>query len=110
MVVVRGVAYSGGSDCNIAEVQISSDKGQNWQVARCLFEEITTDDSSRMRGWVRFEADLKLPWAHQLGCGGALSELWCRALGERGEVQPERSEAHGGYLYNGYHKVPIVRR
>merc|ERR1712151_1221365 len=107
---VRGVAYSGGTDRVISRVEISVDRGQNWQPARLLLSELMTDDSSKVRGWVRWEVLTNLWQAHEVGCGGPLDEVWCRAFDDEGNVQPERSDAHGGYLYNGYHKVPIVRR
>ena len=40
--------------------------------------------------------------------GKAGTEVWCRAFSGGGEKgQPEVSEARGGYLYNGWHKVRV---
>jgi len=111
VVRVAGVAYGGGTGEEIAIVQVSSDRGQTWHEARCFVQEVSRGDvAGAYRGWVRWEAEMPLARAQGLGCGGPLQELWCRASSSSGGWQPERSAQHGGYLYNGYHKVPIVRR
>jgi len=110
--VVRavGVAFSGGTGEEVVQVQVSADKGQTWQQARCRFDEVFSGDGAgSYRGWLRWEASVPLAPAQGLGCGGPLQELWCRVAGASGSLQPERSEQRGGYLYNGYHKVPIIR-
>lgn len=109
-VAIHGVAYPGGTGRSIARVEVTANRGAKWHQARCRFEELPKDDSSQPRGWVRFDVEIPLSQAHELGCGGPLTEFWCRAFDDAGNVQPPRSEPHGGYLYNGYHKVPIVRR
>jgi len=112
---VQGVAYGGGTGHSIAGVELSVDHGLTWQTARCLFEEVPVDDSSTPWGWIRFEATIQLPPAGSgpsgtaPRCGAPLTEIWCRAQDETGSVQPAVSDAHGGYLYNGYHRVPVVR-
>eukprot|EP00927_Polykrikos_kofoidii_P019518 TRINITY_DN19131_c0_g1_i1.p1 TRINITY_DN19131_c0_g1~~TRINITY_DN19131_c0_g1_i1.p1 ORF type:complete len:596 (-),score=57.83 TRINITY_DN19131_c0_g1_i1:54-1841(-) len=113
---VKGVAYPGGTQRRITKVEVSADRGQNWQIARCLFSELPVDDAEGApKSWVRFETSVKLPavGTGAMGsgrCAGApLTEIWCRAYDDDGNVQPARGEAHGGYQYNGYHRVPIVR-
>jgi len=108
-VPVQGVAYAGGTGHRISRVDLSADRGKSWQAAECHAEEVPADDSSRPRGWVRFSADLVLPRGGASGHGGPLLEIWCRAHNDGGDVQPEVSDATGGYFYNGYHRVPLVR-
>merc|ERR550537_1144887 len=83
-VPIRGVAYPGGTDQTIGAVEVSSDRGQTWQPAKCLFEEVAKDDSSKPRGWVRFEAKMHLPRLWCSRSGGPLPEIWCRASDELG--------------------------
>merc|ERR1712217_935977 len=115
---VRGVAYNGGTCSDIARVEVSANRGQSWQEAKCLFEDfkdtaLVGKKNSKLqpkclhRGWIRFETEISLDQGHQLGCGSPLAEIWCRAFNEKGEGQPERGDAHGGYIFNGYHKVPL---
>lgn len=113
-IAVRGVAYTGRQHRCVTSVEVSSDRGQTWQPAKCL-NEAPRDDSSRPHGWVRFEAEAELPppgtgpYHDAPGSGGPLTEIWCRAWDDAGSVQPPVGKAHGGYLYDGYHRVPIVR-
>ena len=115
-VEVRGVAYAGGGPHAIQAVELSADKGQTWQPATCLFAEIPQDDrQGPCRGWVRFESVVRLPPSGSgvrgsgKVSGAPLTELWCRARDVSGHVQPERSGPNDGYIYNGYHRVPLVR-
>lgn len=121
VLAVRGVAYRGGAESAVASVEVSADHGHTWQQARLLSEELAPSDAAPREGsaegakggnhgWVRFEAQLLLPVAQLPGCGGPLTEIWCRATTASGERQPERSQPSKGYAYNGYHKVPVVRR
>jgi len=112
-VQLSGVAYGGGTGSPIASVEVSADRGKSWQPARCLFEEASSRGNVSKFGWVRFEARVELEaegvGSVAAGHGGPLTELWCRASNEAGEQQPDVSGSHGGYFYNGYHRVPIVR-
>ncbi|CAE7403527.1 unnamed protein product [Symbiodinium natans] len=100
----------------ICAVEVSADRGRSWQSATCRFAEIPDDDrQGPCRSWVRFECVVQLPPC----CSGVrdsgktaaapLTEIWCRAIDEAGNVQPRFSEPHGGYMYSGYHQVPLVR-
>lgn len=110
-VCIAGVAYGGGTGEEVTSVQVSADRGQTWQDARCLVGEVDRGDAvGPYRGWVRWEVEVPLSRAQGLGCGAPLQELWCRSFSSSGGSQPECSAQHGGYLFNGYHKVPIVRR
>jgi len=110
---IQGVAYSGGNSSGISAVEVSADRGQTWHRSKCRFDQVPKDISSK-RGWIPFEAQIRFPEAGAgsgaLGSGNPLMEIWCRAHCENGECQPEVSAAHGGYFYNGYHKVPVIRR
>lgn len=113
---VRGVAYPGGTLRRIARVDISADRGQSWHEARCHFSDLPRDDSrGPSKSWVRFEATVELPpqgsGTRGSGriAGAPLTEIWCRAHDDQGNVQPPISPAYGGYRFNGYHRVPIVR-
>ncbi|CAE8697430.1 unnamed protein product, partial [Polarella glacialis] len=108
-IAVQGVAYPGGTGSSISQVEVSADRGKSWQTARCRFDQLPTDVSAR-HAWVLFEAHVELPPAAAAGCGLPLEELWVRARCANGEEQPEVSRAHGGYFYNGYHKVPLIRQ
>ena len=65
--VVKGVAYSGGSGNAIAKVEVSTDEGESWQPAEIHSEEIVQDGSRKKFGWVRWTAT-----ASTLGRGTAL--------------------------------------
>eukprot|EP00931_Biecheleriopsis_adriatica_P119103 TRINITY_DN94375_c0_g1_i1.p1 TRINITY_DN94375_c0_g1~~TRINITY_DN94375_c0_g1_i1.p1 ORF type:complete len:286 (-),score=41.93 TRINITY_DN94375_c0_g1_i1:38-871(-) len=113
---VQGVAYPGGTQRRITKVELSTDRGQTWQEARCLFSELPRDDSKGPpKSWIRFEATVSLPPAGTgamgsgRSAGAPLTEVWCRAFDDTGKVQPQTSPPHGGYKFNGYHRVPIVR-
>ncbi|CAE7834535.1 shop [Symbiodinium sp. CCMP2592] len=115
-VAVKGVAYAGGGQHPIQSVELSADRGQSWQAATCRFEEVPDDDcQGPSRSWVRFESVVELPpsrsGARGSGktSGAPLTELWCRAIDKAGNIQPESSLPQGGYMYNGYHRVPLVR-
>eukprot|EP00439_Symbiodinium_sp_Y106_P078541 s258_g17.t1 len=115
-VAVKGVAYAGGGQHPIQSVELSADRGQSWQTATCHFEEVPDDDcQGPSRSWVRFESVVELPpsgsGARGSGktSGAPLTELWCRAIDKAGNIQPESSLPQGGYMYNGYHRVPLVR-
>lgn len=113
---VRGVAYPGGTLRRITRVDVSADRGQSWQEARCHFSDLSRDDSrGPSKSWVRFEITVELPpqgsGVRGSGriAGAPLTEIWCRAHDDHGNVQPPLCPAYGGYRFNGYHRVPIVR-
>jgi sulfite oxidase len=99
---VKGIAYSGASGEEIDAVEVSGDRGRSWhptEIQHADGEE--PDDSSKHWHWVR--------WCGTLEADGRDSqEVWCRAFTKLGSTQPEVSPQCGGYLYNGWHKVPVA--
>merc|ERR1712232_480812 len=55
-VIVRGVAFSGGSGNSINTVEVSLDGGKSWANAALAHDEIPNDGSSKSHGWVRWSA------------------------------------------------------
>ena len=101
--VVKGVAYSGGSGNAIAKVEVSTDEGESWQPAEIHSEEIVQDGSRKKFGWVRWTAT-----ASTLGRGTALDgkiKVCCRATDAEGTTQIKVAPKQRGYLYNGWHSV-----
>jgi len=112
-VEVSGVAYSGGIGSCISSVEVSTDRGKTWQPAVCHFDEASRHDPCMLHSWVKFRATAQLlpaVGAYMAAVNsGPLQEIWCRASTATGETQLEVGAAHGGYFYNGYHKVSLVR-
>ena len=104
---VLGVAYSGGSGKQVANVDISVDNGMTWETSNLLTNEIQSDDSSSFFGWVRFQASVAIPPTYTSTNLDNSSTILCRATDEDGMVQPKTSPKERGYLYNGWHKVDI---
>jgi sulfite oxidase len=102
--LLSGVAYSGFSGDSIAKVEVSTDQGLSWNEAKVTdsLKQFQEDDSSKEKGnfhWVK--------WELTTGYKDA-KEVWVRAFSSGGEIQPAEPKPNPGYLFNGYHKVPIV--
>mmetsp|Transcript_20304 Transcript_20304/g.37691 ORF Transcript_20304/g.37691 Transcript_20304/m.37691 type:complete len:562 (+) Transcript_20304:44-1729(+) len=116
-VSVQGVAFSGGENTSIREVEVSADGGKSWTRARLLTEERarhepTPSASVGDHSWIRFVAEV--PVAVDMrstkigGCEHRLT-LYSRAIDSLGKVQPEASP--GGqrtYLYGGWGAVSLT--
>ena len=91
---VRGYALAPGEpDRTIDRVELSSDGGATWTAA-----EFTTP--ARPFCWRLWQAKLPVTLDTR--------ELIVRAIDSKGGVQPERAEWNAlGYLYNGWHRVPV---
>ena len=102
--LLSGVAYSGFSGDSIAKVQVSTDQGLSWNDAKLTdsLKQFQEKDSSVKKGqyhWVKWELDT---------CYKDTKEVWVRAFSSGGETQPAEPKPNPGYLFNGYHKVPVV--
>jgi len=102
---VEGVAYTGGLGTKIDRVDLSADNGATWTSAELLWNEIEYDDSSSNYAWVRFTGDISVDVRSR---SSKDITLCCRATDSEGRTQPEVSQKHRGYLYNGWHKVDVV--
>jgi sulfite oxidase len=102
--LLSGVAYSGFSGDTIAKVQVSADQGNSWNDAKIvdLLNIHKKANTTKVEGsfhWVR--------WELTANCKDS-KEVWVRAFASGGEMQPEAPKENPGYLFNGYHKVPVV--
>jgi sulfite oxidase len=94
-VAVSGYAVPpGGAGSKVASVQVSGDGGATWTAA-----ELTGPDAPFT--WRFWKATLELP--------AGMPTLMVRATDSAGKMQPEKSPWNfKGYLYNGWHRVPIT--
>ncbi len=94
MVTVRGYALPTGlPDAKIKEVEVSANGGRRWTKARLLDEHVPFC-------WTRWEADVPVT--------ERTSVLIARAADTSGGVTPDRPNWNlHGYLYNGWHSVPV---
>jgi sulfite oxidase len=92
---VSGYAISPGAAGNgIRAVEVSSDDGRTWTAARLL--EPRADYC-----WQLWEADVSV--------NQQTRHLIVRAIDSSGRMQPEAAAWNvKGYLYNGWHRVPVV--
>lgn len=92
---IRGYAVPPGEEGEgVASVQVSVDGGGTWSSAELL-------DQDMPFVWRRWRAAVDLT--------PGLRTLLCRAVDVRGRVQPEKSPWNfKGYLYNGWHRVPVT--
>ena len=110
LVRVSGIVFNGAGE-PIEDVEVTTDEGKTWQMAKIKSEEVLKDDSSKHWHWVRWhvEAEVDLQTTN--------SEVWARAKIENADsvedphgllkIGPTAGK-RGGYLYNGYHKVNFV--
>lgn len=107
-VLVKGIAWGGGSGEPIVGVEVSADGGRTWTKARLLTDEGAADDAHKRWSWVRWQCDLRLsgPIPSVPGRRESL-QLCCRAVDARGNAQPERMHKAGGYLNNAWHRVNV---
>lgn len=91
---VRGVAWSGSG--KIVRVEVSADAGASWRMARL-------DIPSGAYDWTLWRATVD---ARETGH----VDLVCRAVDERGNVQPERRDPARAdqYAYNVCHRIRCV--
>ena len=83
----------GGGGAEIEKVEISTDGGKHWCDAHL-------DPKSQAGAW-RF-------WTAKVALAPGKHELAVRATDSRGSTQPEKPEWNlKGYLYNGWHRVPV---
>jgi len=102
-VCVKGIAYPGASGEEIGAVEVSGDRGKSWQLMEIQHvESEEPDDSSKHWHWVRWRGTLEAD-------DSGNQEIWCRAFTKQGSSQPEVSPQCGGYLYNGWHKIPVAQ-
>lgn len=99
---VSGVAYSNGKESGVSEVEVSSDHGTTWHTST-----IATKPENDEWGWsqwtVRMQNPCFVPGLREP------YQIWCRVKTKDGVVQSEEGDNGGGvYLYNGYHKVPVI--
>ena len=92
---VRGYAVPpGDADATIASVQVSGDGGATWAEA-----ELSGKDAPFT--WKLWKATLTL--------AAGTPTLVARAVDNRGKMQPEKAPWNfKGYLYNGWHRVPVT--
>eukprot|EP00510_Aplanochytrium_minuta_P005229 CAMPEP_0184024506 /NCGR_PEP_ID=MMETSP0954-20121128/12133_1 /TAXON_ID=627963 /ORGANISM="Aplanochytrium sp, Strain PBS07" /LENGTH=504 /DNA_ID=CAMNT_0026307867 /DNA_START=126 /DNA_END=1640 /DNA_ORIENTATION=+ len=101
-IVVEGVTYS--ADSPITRVEISLNNGKSWHKAILRTNEVIKDDAiGPYHGWTRFHATVKKEELQGLQS----VKIASRAVDSNGNVQPEKSEQHRGYLFNGWSQVQI---
>jgi sulfite oxidase len=93
-VSVAGYALPPGQPgASIAKVEVSSDEGRTWTVAK-----ITSP--LREHCWVLWKADVKVT--------SAANELIVRAIDAQGRTQPQHADWNmKGYMFNGWYHIPI---
>lgn len=93
--VVRGYAHAAGlPDRRVARVEVSADGGTTWIAA-----EVTAPD--RPFAWALWRAQVSVPRGP--------ATLVCRVVDSSGGAQPERVDWNfKGYLYNAWHRVPVI--
>ena len=94
-VEVSGYAVPPGADgVSIASVQVSADGGVTWSPAELVGEDAPFT-------WRLWKASVTL--------SPGMPTLVARAVDSRGQVQPEKAPWNfKGYLYNGWHRVPVT--
>jgi len=94
-ITVRGYALpSGLPEARVREVEVSANGGRRWTKARLLDEQVPFC-------WTRWEADVPL--------ADRTTALIARAVDTVGGVTPDRVTWNKhGYLYNGWHRVPVT--
>jgi len=92
--LVSGYALaSGEKPGHISKVELSSDGGKSWTMARLL-------GTPALHCWQHWTADLEL--------SAGKHELVVRATDSKGNAMPERGDWNfKGYLYNGWHRVAV---
>jgi mono/diheme cytochrome c family protein len=92
-IVLRGKAFSGAGA--IEKVEISTDSGKSWQVAKLS----AAKDPDLNSAWQEFEFEVDV-------ARGKTVEAWARATDARGNTQPVEQEWNPkGYLYNAVDRV-----
>lgn len=109
--IISGAAYSDGEI--IEDIEVSLDKGKSWN--KVNYENESQSENileTSIYGWTR--------WNYRI-CVSKLSveidknsEIWCRAIANKGKQNSElgtisKGKANDGYLYNGWDQVKIMK-
>jgi sulfite oxidase len=92
-VTIQGVAWSG--EAAVVKVEVSTDAGKRWEVARLVGENVPY-------AWRQWQYVWKPKAAGN-------TTILCRATDAQGDTQPESSSWNpGGFLWNGWDRVSVT--
>lgn len=104
---VKGYAWSGGGQ-KIIRVDLTSDGGKSWHVAKLIHDTSENTDQLNLNGrnwaWTLFEAEIPIPK------GEKSIEIWSKAVDSNYNVQPESFENIWnlrGVLSNAYSRIKV---
>ena len=92
-VTIQGVAWSG--EAPVVKVEVSTDAGKRWEVARLVGENVPY----AWRQW-------QYVWKPK---AAGSTTILCRATDAQGDTQPESSSWNpGGFLWNGWDRISVT--
>ena len=104
--IIKGVAYSDGEV--IKDVEVSFDNGLHWDKVNLRKQIEEKNISENLYSWVRW--DYQVPVKTLLEDRKEYIEVICRAASNKRTQQEMRdSNECNDYLYNGWHKIKIIK-